>query len=65
MMLNMKKSMGNEMRKNWSILQYSSASCRMLMALVAALSWTSYLKLSWQTILMLRRSVGLSLSAIE
>ena len=52
MMLKTKKRMGKEIRKNLSIRQYSSANCCNETALVWALSCTSYLKLSLQTILM-------------
>ena len=51
MILNTKNKMGKEIRKNLSILQYSSANCWTETALTA-LSCTSYLKLSLHTILM-------------
>jgi hypothetical protein len=54
-MLKIKNSIGKEIRKNLSIRQYSSASCCKDTALVAALSCTSYLKLSLHTILMFIR----------
>ena len=50
-MLNTKNKIGNDIKKNLSILQYSSANCCTETALTA-LSWTSYLKLSLHTILM-------------
>ena len=51
MILNTKNKIGKEIRKNLSILQYSSANCWTETALTA-LSCTSYLKLSLHTILM-------------
>ena len=50
-MLNTKNKIGNDIKKNLSILQYSSANCWTETALTA-LSCTSYLKLSLHTILM-------------
>ena len=60
MMLKMKNKIGNEMRKNLSILQYSSANCRASRMALAAdwRSCTSYLKLSLQTIFVLNRCVA-------